>query len=316
MNMKTQKSKTLMIALMACMILLAAGCVWLLGRGTGVSYAHAEMYTAGNTAISSPVERLDVEWTAGRVRIVYGEGSDLLLEETGNGAIPEDRQMRWWLDGATLRVRYQKPAFRLFSFDRGKTLTLTLPKGMECASAEIRTVSAEIELNDTAADEIILASVSGDITGAVRCGKLNAATTSGDVSLRSENTLDAAAATTSGDVTLTLPGSAEKVTVTSVSGKTAILAADAAEIRVSTTSGGIRAEITGSFRDMSLSAVSGDVTAVLGAETGFTLNVETTSGSFSSTLPLTSEGRTRVYGDGSARFSVHTVSGDVRVEGE
>ncbi|MBR4500623.1 MAG: DUF4097 family beta strand repeat protein [Clostridia bacterium] len=314
MKMKTMKTNKMMIALAVCLILLAAGTVWLFGRSVGTAYANAEMYTAGNTAISSPVERLDVEWTAGKVRVVYGEGSGLLLEETGNGAIPEDRQMRWWLDGTTLRVRFEKPGLRLFNFNRGKTLTLTLPKGLELASADIRTVSADMDLAGADAGEMNLASVSGDIAGSVRCGKLNAATTSGDVRLEGENMAECSASTTSGGISLALRDGADKVTAASVSGKVTILAGDVKETKVSTTSGAVRLTVSGSFGDMAVSTVSGDVTAALGAATGFTLNFETTSGSLSSALPLTSEGRTRIYGDGSARFGVRTVSGDVRLE--
>lgn len=314
MKMKTKKANKTMIALIVCLILLAAGSVWLFGRNAGTAYANAGMYTAGNTAISSGVERLDVEWTAGSVRVIYGEGTELLVEETGNGAIPEDRQLRWWLDGTTLCIRYEKPGFRLFGIDRGKTLTLTLPKDLRLASAGIRTVSAEIDLAGFGAGEIELASVSGDIAGSVRCAKLTAATTSGDVTLEAENTAECAASTTSGGISLTLGDGTDRVTVSSVSGKVTLLGGGAKETKVSTTSGSVRVTIPGAFGDMAISTVSGDVTALLGAETGFTLNVETTSGSFSSSLPLTSEGRTRVYGDGSARFSVHTVSGDIRVE--
>lgn len=314
MNMKTKKTNKMMIALIVCLILLAAGSVWLFGRSAGTAYANAEMYTPGNTAISSRVECLDVEWTAGSVRVVYGEGMELLVEETGKGAIPEDRQLRWWLDGTTLRIRYEKPGFRIFSFDQGKTLTLTLPKDLELAAADIRTVSADMDLAGAEAGEINLASVSGGIAGSVRCVKLTAASTSGDVTLEAENMAECSVSTTSGDVSLTLPDRADKATVASVSGKVTLLAGDVTETKVSTTSGSIRVTVSGGFGDMALSSVSGDVTALLGAAAGFTLNVETTSGSFSSTLPLTSEGRTRVYGDGSARFSVHTVSGDIRVE--
>ena len=312
--MKTKKANKMMIALIVCLVLLAAGSVWLFGRSAGTAYANAEMYTAGNTAVSSPVERLDVEWTAGKVRIVYGEGSEVLVEETGDGAIPEDRQLRWWLDGTTLRIRYEKPGLRLFNFNRGKTLTLTLPRGLELTAADIRTVSADMELDGAGAGEISLASVSGDIAGSVRCAKLTVTSTSGDVELDSEKTAECEASTTSGGVSLALRDGADKVTVASVSGKVDFRAGDVKEAKVSTTSGGIRLELSGSYNDLSLSTVSGDVTAVLGAATGFTLNVETTSGSFSSALPLTSEGRTRIYGDGSAKFSVHTVSGDVRLE--
>ena len=85
--MKTKKANKMMIALVVCLALLAVGSVWLFGRSAGTAYANAEMYTAGNTAIASPVERLDVEWTAGRVRVVYGEGNELLVEETDRKSV-------------------------------------------------------------------------------------------------------------------------------------------------------------------------------------------------------------------------------------
>ena len=76
----------------------------------------------------------------------------------------------------------------------------------------------------------------------------------------------------------------------------------------------LEAEIA-SMEELDIRATSGNVTAHLPAAPGFTARVETTSGDFSHTLPLASQGKTYLCGDGSAKVEIHTTSGSVKICG-
>ena len=330
-----KKSFYLTAALIVCLVLLGVSALLLFNRSAGLTYADANRYTAGDTAVSETVEHLEVRWTSGRVRIEYHDGSDILVAETSDKAIPDDMRLRWWLDGTTLRIRYAKEGFRLgslFGSQPQKTLTVTLPKELVLQSADIGATSADLDLNDLAAERISLASTSGDIAGSVRAAALNVGSTSGDQELRVTGNTAAAFSSTSGSVGISMPD-AGSVTASSTSGGVSLaLDGSADSIRLSSTSGGIsaafaaadRAEFSstsgnvtvraGAFGNLNVGSTSGSVTAFLPAAPGFTCRVETASGSFSSALPLAGDRNTYTCGDGSARCVLHTTSGDIRVE--
>ena len=70
---------------------------------------------------------------------------------------------------------------------------------------------------------------------------------------------------------------------------------------------------TAAFRDLKIGSTSGTVTVKLPAEPGFTCRAGTTSGSFSSDIALTKNGSEYTCGDGSAKCTIDTTSGDIRI---
>ena len=65
---------------------------------------------------------------------------------------------------------------------------------------------------------------------------------------------------------------------------------------------------------MSCDTVSGDVSLQMPADAGATVGVSSISGGFTSDRPASAQsGDTYVYGDGSSRITINTVSGGIRI---
>ena len=308
------KSKTSprMVSLILALVLIAIGGFILFGRSIGDGYEHAEKYTAGDTSLSSPVENLDIHWTSGSLTVEYYDGSEILVRETSPRSLSEDDKLRWWLDGTTLRIQFRKGGFRWFSFSSPeKALTVSLPKGLRLVSADIQATSADVRLPDLAADRLNLQSTSGDITAAADANQLSAVSTSGSLQITLGSVDTVSLSSTSGGLGLTAQD-ASSVSLSSTSGAVAASLDSAKKLSASSTSGGIVVALR-AFEDLSVSATSGDVSASLPSAPGFTGAVSTTSGDFTSEIPLEKDGSTYTCGDGSARISIRTTSGDVRL---
>ena len=325
------KSRTFTVALIVVLILLAASAWLMFGRtAAGMSYPDADKYTAGNTTVTKPVSNLYVDWTSGRVNIEYHDGTGVIVSETANRALSEDDMLRWWLDGDTLRIRFAKPGFRI-SVNLDKQLTVSLPKGTVLKSADIGTTSGDVFIPALAADDIRLGSTSGSIDAVTDTRKLYAVSTSGDVKVRQDsdiNTVDLGS--TSGSISCTLGGSVKTLEANSTSGSVSLNVAGAAEeVKAGSTSGSIYPDLASvnkaefgstsgcfsgsvrAFRELKIHTTSGKVDAKLPAEPGFTCKVSSASGDLTAALSLTKDGNTYTCGDGSAKCSIDTTSGDI-----
>ena len=326
------RSRIITAALIVCLLVVGA-CAWyMFGWSSGMTYANADKYTAGNATVTGSVNNLFIDWTEGSVKIEYHKGSGVIVSETASRALSEEEQLRWWLDGDTLRIRYARPNFRVTS-RLNKALTVSLPEGTVLKAADIGATSADITVPDLTADEIRLDSTSGDITAGTSAKKLTVASTSGDiritqyadavdVSLTSTSggigcTLGSAksvrADSTSGAISLNLSKGADKVRLGSTSGNIYADFAFAGKAEISSTSGSVHAKVA-SFDELKIGSTSGSVTAQLPEKPGFTCSADTTSGSFDSALPLAKDGKKYVCGDGSAKCVIDTTSGDIRIE--
>lgn len=325
------KSKSLTIALIVVLIALGVAAWFLFGHtASGLSYPNAEKYSIGDASVSDTVNNLFIDWTAGKVTVEYYDGKEITVSETANRSLSEDDKLRWWLDGDTLRVRYAKPGFRI-SFNLEKQLTVRLPFGTELKSADISSTSGNLYIPALTADEIRLNSTSGSIDAGTFTKKLDASSTSGDVTVLQNGDLDSAdLSSTSGSVSFGLEGSVKKIEANSTSGGVSLTVSGTADdVKLHSTSGNIytslasvkKAEISStsgsftgtvkSFDDLKIDTTSGRVNAALGTDPGFTCKVSSSSGDFSSELSLVTNGNTYTCGDGSAKCEIGTSSGDI-----
>ncbi len=322
------------IALIVVLIALGVSAWFLFGNTVGgIEYANADRYTAGDATVTDRVENLLVDWTAGEVSIAYHSGSGIIITETANKALDDGDKLRWWLDGTTLRIRYAKAGLR-FSFGLEKKLTVSLPEGMVLKSADISSTSGNLKIPALAAEEIRLGSTSGGISAVTSAAKkLSASSTSGGIALRQDDDADTVelhstsggiACTlnnvktvtgnaTSGGIALSIDGKAGTVKLGSTSGTIALAIASADTVETAATSGNVTGSVA-SFTGLKAGSTSGSITLQLPAEPGFTCKAETTSGDFSSGLPLTKNGDTYTCGDGSAVCSIGTTSGNIRID--
>ena len=323
------------IAAAVCVIALLVCAALIFGKTfkLGVSYADAEQYTAGGTALNGPVESLDIHWTEGSVVIAYHAGDTVEIAETSPKTISADAQLRWWLDGTTLHIQYAKSGyFSLRSLD--KQLTVTLPEGIDLQDVAIDTASADVQTAALRAKTLAVESTSGDMdlaqAGAAECVDLSS--TSGDVRANLEGANAVSVDATSGAIDLTQANPAERVELSSTSGDMRVSLGDVDALRIDSTSGKVTVEAgaakdvtigttsdniavrLAAFDRLDIDSTSGDVTAALPSKPGFRGEISTTSGSVDSSLALKREGGSYACGDESASLSIHTTSGDVRLE--
>lgn len=309
-----RKSKALMIALVVVLVALGVCAILVFSNNVGLTYANAERYTAGETTVTGAVDNLDVNWKSGNIAVEYHSGSGIIVTETGNRAITGDDQLRWWLDGTTLRIQYAKSGrFRLFD-TLEKSLTVSLPEGTELKTAKIHTTSGSINVPKLTADETEVTVTSGNVNAAADTRKIKVSATSGDLNIR-------------------LPGKTDDVKIEVTSGRISAEIADAKTVRVNSTSGDIqvsgragKAEISATsgkinvgldaFEDLDIHVTSGDVRAVLPEDPGFVCEASMTSGEFnySGFSRVSKEGRNYTFGEGVSRCTIHTTSGSIRVE--
>lgn len=325
------KSRTFTVALIVVLVLLALSAWLMFGRtAAGMSYPDADKYAVGNTTVTKPVNNLFVDWTSGEVHIEYHDGTGVTVSETANRELSEDDKLRWWLDGDTLRIRFAKPGFRI-SVNLDKKLTVSLPRDTVLRSADIGTTSGDILIPDLAADDVRLTSTSGNIDAVTTTPKLYARSTSGDVKVRQGSDITTVdLGSTSGSISCILGGSVKKLEANSTSGSVSLnVAGTAEEIKAGSTSGSVYPDLASvnkaefgstsgsfsgsvrAFKELKIHTTSGKVNVKLPTEPGFTCKVDSASGDLTTALSLTKDGNTYTCGDGSAKCSIDTTSGDI-----
>lgn len=345
------KTGLLTILLVVCLIVLGFNSWKVFGRVIGVTYANAEAYTAGETEIADAVENLDIHWLDGSVTFAFHAKNTVLIEETSKKSIPDNLKLRWWMDGATLRVQYCKSG-TLRTKNLNKTLKITLPEDMKLNDVAISAASGDLNVPRLDADTLALKTASGEITAEAVAANVTAETASGDIRLRHAGDADAialssasgeitaeladvadlSAKSTSGDIDLEQAGRADAVRLESTSGEITATLDDVGQCRTNTTSGDIRQTVASAqtaaikttsgnvratvnaFDELAIATSSGDVTLALDAEPGFTAEIKTSSGSFESAIETAKDGKKYTCGDGSRQLSIHTTSGDIRLK--
>ena len=260
------------------------------------------------------------------------DGEGIRVSETSSRALSDNDRLRWWLDGNTLRIQYSKAGIRLIN-NPEKTLTVSLPKGIILKTASVEVTSADVSISELAAEEVRLNSTSGDVHALTETKKLAGGSTSGSLDIRQESALetvdlgstsgsitlalgDAKAVTlgsTSGNLFLTLSGSAETLKLGSTSGSITAEAAKAGRAEFGSTSGKLAVRLS-AFDELKMDSTSGSVTLRLPEEWGFTGEIGTVSGNFSSEIAMEKNGKTYIHGDGQAKCAIGTTSGDIRIE--
>lgn len=295
--------------------------------------ARAEQENVGDAEISAGIKNLEIEWTSGKVTIAYHSGSAVMIQEKITGLVSQDQRLRWALDGDTLRIRYDKPGFHLFSFlSFTKELTVTLPEDLILREARITAESAALILPDLRAENLYLSTKSGDIQARASARVLQASATSGDIVAQvMSDAEEVSLAVKSGKITLETAYRAEAVNLSATSGGIRAAIREAGQMQISTKSGDIQA-VVGSVKQaeckstsgdvtleiaaweaLSVQTTSGSVTAALPASPGFTARIQTASGRIKQTMGLTRQGKDYFCGDGSAAVTIHTTSGSVTI---
>jgi hypothetical protein len=251
----------------------------------------------------SGIDLVSIVAVSEHVSIVTGTGSAVEARLHGTvhagsrEAVPHLAAER---KGSTAEIRADRAAMNDGLFWSDLILEVRIPAGYG-KGVEAKTVSGEIDTADGAYTGLTLKTTSGAIeAGAVRVDELSAHTTSGAVLAASVSAQRTDLGTVSGDVS-----------VKSLSG----------EASVSTTSGEISLAFTAVPPRLDAGSMSGSLRVSLPADAQFVLDARSTSGDVKCAFPITIAGNvsghrvlTGTVGAGTGVLSLHTVSGDIRIE--
>ena len=306
------------IAMVVCAVIVVVAVImtatdWFGGSEIFGSYANAEKYTAGGTEIADGIQNLDIHWTSGKVTVAYHAENTITVAETCSRNLSEDEQLRWWVDGDTLRIQYAKPGLRISFNGGGKQLTVTLPEGIELNNVQINVTSADVTVPELKAKQLDIGATSGDMDVEAEAETVKAGATSGYLKLKFTGKADfIKIGTTSGDVRMEAE-SVKEIEAGSTSGRLEITAEENEKTEIGCTSGTVRVTLKKSEK-LHVGTTSGNVTVVIPAEPGFTAEINSVSGDFNSAMALTKSGNRYSCGDGNAEIDIGTVSGDISIE--
>ena len=312
---------------MLVLLLLAfCGC----GFTAGASYPNADKYAVGSfTYNAADVEAVEINWTSGRVELRESAEALLSVNETTEG-LTQEQQMRWWLDGSTLRIQFWKSGYTGTLNNREKRVEVEIPKDI---SLTVNVTSGEIKAGDHQLKGVKVSATSGSIRlGAVNADDLEILATSGKIQsgpLRVQKRIKAEC--TSGSMELE-NAMAEKIELEMTSGSIFSGPIDAsASLAVNATSGDLKldavrtesAAVKTTSGDISLgvyqcgevkvSSTSGDVTVNALHGSGLTVDFKTGSGSFNKQKDSGQKSYHGVLGNGETKVTVSTTSGDLKI---
>jgi len=278
-HLNTQKRKrTILSLLLIILILTLCSCAnngGIVSLG-GYTYDNASKYTSGGAQITSHVDTLDVNWIEGQVKLAFHNGKDILISETSRRSLDNSAELRWYLDGNTLYIKYAESGFKAHQ-SLGKELTVLLPRAMELDSVKLSVVSADVKTEPLSADDVVIHSVSGNLHVGI--------------------------------------DRAERLDLNNVSGEVSVNAARVDEVKANTVSGNVTLEIACIPDRITANSTSGDVIIRLPEDAGFTAKLSSVSGDMRGNMPMQSQGGKRyTAGNGRCTINADTVSGDLQLD--
>ena len=157
------KKICLCIAVLVAMTFCLAGCMNL-----DYSYENADKYTAGDRVIGNKIDKIDVDYVAGDVKIMAAPASAVSVKETANRDLEEEEMVHTWVDGTTLRVKYCASDCGMSIKDLEKELTLAVPKDIRLNGMKLDLAAGDLNADLGKIDEFKLDAAAGnlDITAA------------------------------------------------------------------------------------------------------------------------------------------------------
>lgn len=178
------------------------------------------------------------------------------------------------VSGNKLTIQFPKNSLSLLNTLR-KDLTITVPKNWVCHELEIDCASADVDITDISIENLSLDSASG------KCTLTNCSVRAMSVE------------TASGDVTFT--GTLDTLNCDSASAK-------------------LHLTVDNCPRSIDVDTASGNLVLTLPEECGFTASLDALSGRFSSEFPTTTDNGHHLYGDGSCKIRMNSMSGDIQIK--
>jgi len=302
-------------------------------------YEVAGVYSAGTDGVKS----LNVDWIAGDVTIKPHDSNDIKITEFAQRELRDDERLVFDTSGDTLTIKYRKPG-NVINMPQ-KKLEVLIPRQLSenLNALAVDSASGKQYISDIKADNLKTDSISGSIELTnITAGSLGINSASGSVRIASVQTSDLKVDNISGSVKIS-DSAAGKLNCDSASGSIEVNG-DFEDVKLQTISGRITLrnpkpnsvlnadtssgtlDFSGSFDKIDVDSISGSISirsdvvpsAVKADSTsggitiaipeGDTVSVRhsTTSGRFSSDIPVTMQSR-------DAQFDLSTISGNIRI---
>lgn len=251
--------------------------------GSGFSYNDDNYKIGGGEISKDQVNEIEVNWTAGEVKIVpysgNGTSSDVIFFTEESGSKLEERyEMRYKVEDGVLKIMFAKPNVKFQGIFKSleKDLVINVPVGTALTDVTIDTVSANINMeNITVQNQFDLETISGDIDGALLTADvMDAETVSGEIRWNEANFDSVSADSVSGEINvsfLTVPA------------------------------------------NIQMETVSGGMTLGLPENDGFSVEYDKVSGEFDCEFNVTIDKSMAAYKNGEAKIKLETVSGNMKI---
>jgi len=271
-------------------------------------------YSESNEYSISPagIDTLDIGWTSGAASVTVYDGSDIRVTEKSDFELSRQNALSWGTQNGKLYIRYAQGKINVNM--PAKVLEVKIPAQLaeELRFVNIHTVSAEVYMQDLAADMVNISTTSGDVELlSLAAGAIEVDSTSGEISVSDSSFGDASLDTGSGQINAVRVAAGE-MSFDSTSGD---IAGEGAfgSINVETTSGDIALILTEEPREIEIDSTSGDIAITVPEDSGFTLEYSSGSGDFICDLPIVTRGQMRIYNNGGIEMEIDTTSGDLRI---
>ncbi|SDB31285.1 DUF4097 family beta strand repeat-containing protein [Eubacterium oxidoreducens] len=193
--------------MIAGIILIAAVMLMACGKEQTQEDAGSDSGVGEEKTVSKAVEEILVNWTAGEVKVQYGDVKNITFSESSKQELSEDTTLQYEENDKELSIEYAKTG-NLGAGAIDKTLVITLPDSYVCKRLKVELVSADLILpSKIQIEECEIHSDSGTVVleGGGSVKEMNCETVSGNIELELDEIDTLVCDSVSADVTLLLP---------------------------------------------------------------------------------------------------------------
>ena len=267
------------------------------GFSSSYTYKHANEYVAGDREITDKIDKIEIDYVAGDVKLITADTDKVTIEETSKKKMKENQQVHTWVEGSTLHVRYCKSDRHINLSNLDKKLEITIPE-------------------DVKLDDLTIEMASGNVDATCEAEKFNLDAASGEIVLNQIGEADEVKVdTASGDINLNLE-TVDKLKVSAASGDIKVNGEDVKDVDSDTASGKNEYHLAKEPENTSIHSASGDVKIYLPENADIKADFDTASGEISFKIEHEKDGSEYISGKGSNKLKVDTASGDIAVLAE
>ena len=277
-----------------------------------------------HTAAVEGINSIDIDWISGGVRLMPYDGDVIKITEFAQRSLSGNERMHITASGGALQIRFTESSFTnrvpqkrlevlvpqalsqsLGTLSAGNISGSVHIDGFDATTLRAKTTSGAIEISNSASRTLSANSISGSVNlSAAQAGELAVGTTSGSITVA--GSFDSAALeSVSGRISLANPAPDSALDVKSTSGSLDVTGAFG-RVDASTLSGSINIKSTIVPSSCKVRSTSGSLTITVPNEGPIPVYHSSTSGRFSSAVPVTMQGR-------GAQFELSTLSGSTRI---